>query len=253
MTLKQARIQFPYLNWVEYLNLVLSLNVTVNSSEIVSFISLPYFENFGELLEKTSNRTLANYLIWRITLESASYLNDDIRKCQLDYMTVFSGEKESLSRQLECSEVITSKLSTAVGALYIRKHFQPNTYIQRVRIMFDQIRNEFKEGLRKNEWMDTKTKLTALKKIDAIMAHIGYPDELYDNKKLEEFHKNIKVDRSNYLSSILNINQFVMKNNINSLRKPVNRTDWITHSAAADRTAYNSLVENVIGLLFSII
>lgn len=249
LTLNEAQIKFPYLDWVEYINQVLPSNVTVDGSEIVIFNSLSFFEKFDKLLKGTSNRTIANYLIWRITEYSAHYLNNDVRKRQLDFNTVIVGKKELSTRWKECISITNNKLSTAVGAMYIRKYFKPNAK-QHAGAMVNQIQHEFKEGLRQNEWMDAETKLAASTKVDAVVTHIGYPDELYDNEKIEEYHKNIDIDHINYLSSALNINKFYMDYAFNLLRKPVNRTDWISHSSPTFINAYYSFEENSIGLLF---
>lgn len=246
MTLKETQAKFPYINWVEYMNKFLPPNITVSENETVIFNSLLFFNNFGKLLETTSNRTIANYLFWRLTEYSAYYLNSEVRKRQLLFNSVTVGKKELAARWKECISLTNNKLSTAVGALYIRKYFRPEAK-QTAAQMVELIRQEFKDVLKQNDWMDAKTKLAASNKVDAITTHIGYPDELYDNNKLNEFHRTVVINQSNYLESILNINKFYMSYEFDSLRKPVNKTDWITHSSPTFINAYYSFEENSIG------
>lgn len=246
ITLKETQEKYPYINWVKYINKLLPTNITVTENETVIFNSLLFFKNFGKLLETTSNRTIANYLFWRLTEYSAYYLNSEVRKRQLNYNTVTIGKKELSARWKECISLTNNKLSTAVGALYIRKYFRPEAK-QTAAEMVEQIRQEFKDILKQNEWMDARTKLAANNKVDAIITHIGYPDELYDNHKLDEYHRTVKINQTNYLESILNINKFYMNYEFDSLRKPVNKTDWISHSSPTFINAFYSFEENSIG------
>lgn len=246
MTLNETHIKFPYLNWTEYLNELFSSNISVSDNETVIFNSLSFFEKFNTLLESTTNRTIANYLFWRITEYSVYYLNNDIRKRQLAYNTVTVGKKELSARWKECISLTNTKLSTAVGAFYIRKHFHPEAKHTAAQ-MVEQIRQEFKDVLKQNVWMDEKTKLAANKKVDAIITHIGYPDELYDDEKLDAYYKPVKMNQTNYLATILDINKFYMFYEFESLRKPVNKTDWILHSSPTFINAFYSFEENSIG------
>ncbi|XP_031626236.1 neprilysin-2-like isoform X2 [Contarinia nasturtii] len=247
LTFKEIQTKYPYLNWVEYINNLFPSHIKVNDNETVILNSLSFFKNFGTLLETTPNRTIANYLFWRLTEYSAYYLNSEIRKRQLLYNTVTIGKKELSARWKECISLTNNKLSTAVGALYIREYFHPVAK-ETAASMVEQIRKEFKDVLKKNEWMDAKTKLAANNKVDAIVTHIGYPDELYDDKKLEEYHKTIEINSTNYLASILNINKFYMNYELDSLRKVVNKTDWISHSSPTFINAFYSFEENSIEL-----
>lgn len=247
MTLNETQAKFPYINWTEYINKLLPPNISVTENETVIFNSMLFFSNFGTLLETTSNRTIANYLFWRMTEYSAYYLNSEVRKRQLAYNTVTIGKKELSARWKECISLTNNKLSTAVGALYIRKYFHPEAKHTAAR-MVEQIRQEFKDVLKQNEWMDARTKLAASNKVDAIITHIGYPDELYDDKKLDEYHKTVQINMTNYLTSILNINKFYMNWEFDSLRKPVNKTDWISHSSPTFINAFYSFEENSIGM-----
>lgn len=249
LTLAEAQLKFGWFDWVKYLNELLPSHLSVTNNETVIFNSLTYFDDFGRLLETTSNRTIANYLFWRLTEYSAYYLNTEIRKRQLAYNTVTIGKKELSPRWKECISLTNNKLSTSVGAMYIRKYFRSDAK-QMASTMVDQIRQEFKEVLRQNEWMDKRTKIAAGDKVDKITTHIGYPDELHDDKKLEDYHKTLTVDSNNYFASVLNVNKFYMNYEFDTLRKPVNKTDWIQHSSPTFINAYYSFEENSIGLLF---
>lgn len=76
--------------------------------------------------------------------------------------------------------------------------------------------------------------------------HIGYPDEIMDNSKLEEYYKDLNIDPAKYLESVLAMNVFGTDYAFNKLRQPVNKTDWVTHARPAIVNAFYSSIENSI-------
>lgn len=240
------QIKYPYTDWVKYINQLLPEKVRVNENEVIIVNSPKYFEKLGKLLATTSNRTLSNYLIWRTVDYASYYLSMAVRKRQLAFSTVTTGKKEYPPRWKECISMTNNKLSISLGALYIREFFEPEARTVATQ-MVASIRDEFKEILRKNDFMDDKTKLSAMEKVNAMASHIAYPDELLDDKKLEEYHKGIDVDPDSLLKSILKINNFYSDYSFNELRLPVNKSDWIAHAAPTFINAYYSFEENSIG------
>lgn len=112
--------------------------------------------------------------------------------------------------------------------------------------MVDDIRNEFINILHNVTWMDNETRTKAIKKAESLTTHIGYPNELADNEKLEEFYDNLEIEPDNILLNTLRLNKFQKDFSFNRLRKPVNKTDWITHSIPATVGAAYSSLENSI-------
>lgn len=136
-------------------------------------------------------------------------------------------------------------LSIAVGALYVRKHFQQDAKKNALE-MVGGIRKEFEKILKEVPWMDDMTREAALNKVKAMTTHIGYPDEIMDDSKIEGYYQNLDIDPNNYLSSVLNMNVFGTDYAFNKLRKPVNKTDWVTHARPAIVNAFYSSIENSI-------
>lgn len=94
--------------------------------------------------------------------------------------------------------------------------------------------------------MDDKTRQSALEKAASMSSHIAYPDELLDDNKLEEFYKNLELSEGNYLESILNLTLFGTEYSFSKLRRPVNKTDWVSHGRPAIVNAFYSSIENSI-------
>ena len=141
--------------------------------------------------------------------------------------------------------LLNHSLPIAVGALYVRKYFREDSKATALEMVYE-IRREFERLLNKVDWMDETTRKSALNKLKAMSTHIGYPDELMDNAKIEKYYANLKVDENNYLLSILNMSIFDTNYSLSKLREPVIKNDWINYASAAVVNAFYSETENSI-------
>ena len=183
--------------------------------------------------------------MWRITGFSSYFLTEQLRKRQLQYSTAISGKQEQEQRWKECIDLASGSLSTGSGALYVRKYFKQDSKAAALKMVMS-IKEEFERILKKVPWMDETTRTAALSKVKSMTTHIGYPDELMDDKKLIEFYKPVNVYEDKYLESVLSINIFGTDRAFKKLRESVNKTDWITHSRPAVVNAFYSSIENSI-------
>lgn len=90
------------------------------------------------------------------------------------------------------SYTFSNSLPIAAGALYVRKYFNEEARQNAIEMVAD-IRSEFEDILRKVDWMDEQTRQNALDKAKSMATHIAYPDELLDNRKLEEFYDWVRI------------------------------------------------------------
>lgn len=132
-----------------------------------------------------------------------------------------------------------------MGALYVRKYFGEESRNE-ANDMVNNIRNEFEHLVGKLTWMDEETKKAATDKAQKLVEHIGYPNELAENEKLEEYYAPLDVERDNLLLNSLRLRKFSTDFAYNRLRLPVNKTDWLTHAKPAVVNAFYSPLENSI-------
>ncbi|XP_011494888.1 PREDICTED: membrane metallo-endopeptidase-like 1 isoform X1 [Ceratosolen solmsi marchali] len=245
MTVRELDKNFPTIPWLEYFNTLLLPGISITEDEQV-IVNVPSFiSDLERLLQQTSKRVQANYIMFRAAASSVSYLTDDIRKVQLAYSTVVNGKTEREPRWKECVEIVSGSFSISIGALYVRKYFKDDAKKNAVEMVSD-IRQQFMKILKMVDWMDEATRKSALDKAVSMSTHIAYPDELLDDKKLEKFYKKLEITPGNYLQSILNLTLFGTEYSFEKLRKPVNKSDWIAHGRPAIVNAFYSSIENSI-------
>lgn len=253
------------MNWVDYFNTFLLPADKVAEDEIIIMTNATLFKNLYELLDATPKRCvrkkkkfldetnsfltnfriIANYMMWRMSLTAASYLHDVVRDRALQFSKVASGKMEYEPRWKECVAMTANYFPIASGALYVRKFFDENSK-ETATEMVNSIKNTFEEILNRVSWMDDKTRTAALSKVDKMAKHIGYPDELMDDKKLIEFYKDLHVPENEYLKSVLNLNRFRLNSEMRKFHELINKTHWESHSDVAIANAYYSWHENSI-------
>uniref|UniRef100_A0A7G3AIY0 Putative m13 family peptidase n=1 Tax=Lutzomyia longipalpis TaxID=7200 RepID=A0A7G3AIY0_LUTLO len=245
MKIEEVQKTYNYIDWLDYINAILPEKLKVTEKEQI-IISVPtFFKDLEEVLKTTPKRTIANYMMWRVSAFSSFFLTEELRKRQLVYSTAISGKQEQEPRWKECVDMTSGSLPISVGALYVRKHFKEDAKRTALE-MVNGIRSEFQKILTTVPWMDDKTRKAAIAKAQAMTTHIGYPDEIMNNSKLEEYYKDLTVDPERYLESVLAMNVFGTDYAFNKLRQPVNKTDWVTHARPAIVNAFYSSIENSI-------
>lgn len=75
--------------------------------------------------------------------------------------------------------------------MYVRKYLKVDAKDKIVR-MVDDVRDEFQEALKEAQWIDAVTKRSAFRKAQSMLAHVGYPSELVDDKKINEYFTYVK-------------------------------------------------------------
>lgn len=132
-----------------------------------------------------------------------------------------------------------------MGSLYVQKHFNQDSKAIALE-MVNSIHNIFDQILNTLDWMDSKTKHEAKRKLKAMVPHIGYPDEMLDNDKLADYYDKLEIDPDKYFESFIRMNQFGTDYSFSKLRVPFNKTAWLRHARPAIVNAFYSSIENSI-------
>lgn len=156
-----------------------------------------------------------------------------------------TGKQVYEPRWRECVDVVVEMLPIATSALYVKNFFNQESRTVALELV-DSLKDEFQKMLKEVSWMDDDTKEAALEKAQKMTAHIGFPDELMDEKKIIEYYKGLKIDENNYLESIIDIGKFGVEKSLKTYRKPVNKTDWESHASVAIVNAFFNPLENSI-------
>ena len=163
--------------------------------------------------------TWKNYLRWRVVSNSANSLSSAFVAENFHFRgTIMTGAKEMQPRWKRIRGGMDYLLGEAVGEVYVAKAFPPEAKARALELV-NNIKLALREHINTITWMDDATKQAALKKLDAIVVKIGYPDKWRDYTKLT-------IDRASYLENIRHAAHFAIQREIDKIGKPVDRTEW---------------------------
>ncbi|KAL7038352.1 hypothetical protein ACKWTF_009559 [Chironomus riparius] len=248
-TIAELQTKYPQLNWLTYLNSLMPADTQFTSTDVIINAVPTFFEKLFPLLDATPKETIANYLMWRVALSSASSLSKVFRDRHQEYNRITTGKEVADPRGLQCSDITLSYYPHAVGSLYVRRYFDEKAKAK-VLEMIKQIKAAFKGIVNEIDWMDEATKTAAHKKADKMGEQMAYADELLNDTALIQYyaklHENVEIDSINFHATILKLGSAATMFNLKKLRQMVDREDWTTHVTPAIVNAYYSPQENII-------
>ncbi|CAG9819313.1 unnamed protein product [Phaedon cochleariae] len=221
----------PRINWLEYFRSI--FDIAINEDEYVVAYGLPYFIELDKLLASTDKRVIHNYILWRLIMSLSSHLIDDYQRERVEFRKILQGVLSERNRWSQCVEWTNKKMGMAVGALYIRDHFNHESKETALE-MIHTIREAFNELLAENHWMDDETRAVAKEKANAMNERIGYPKMITDKEELCKEYESLSISNHEFMNNILNIMKFEAKQNLDKLRLTVDKTKWSTEPAVVN-------------------
>jgi predicted metalloendopeptidase len=111
-------------------------------------------------------------------------------------------------------------LAEGLGQLYVARAFSPQAKARALE-MIDDIKSAMRVRIERLDWMNSPTKVQAIKKLDAMAVKIGYPDrwKTYDG---------LVIAPDDYTGNLLRARLWQFDERLADLGKPVDRTRWFT-------------------------
>lgn len=204
-----------------------------------------YFAKLDKLLLEVDSRTLHNYMMWRVVLQSVSTLGKRWRELAQTYNAVITGQEREEPRWEQCLSSLTGTLGIAISSMYVKNYFKSDSKDQAME-MVSYIKREFNNILDEVDWMDDETRQEAKAKADAISTYIGYPDELLNDTLIEDLYSGLELKRGQYFENILHLRKWSTDYSFRQLRKANLKVDWRKHARAATVNAFYNSLDNSI-------
>ncbi|KAL4221419.1 Membrane metallo-endopeptidase-like 1 [Mactra antiquata] len=244
MTIYDLQTSIPKFDWMRYLRTIFnSVNFTVSTSDPILVYAPEYLKDMVDLVLKTDSRTLANYLIWRITMNRVTNLPEKYRELRKEYHKAIYGSKPEQSRWRDCVNYVNDNMGNAVGRLFVSKHFDEDAKNNALEMIKD-IRQAVNELLAEVEWMDEKTMKLAMEKNELMAVKIGYPPYILNDTALDNEYKHVNFDPETYFDNVLEVIRGIARTNLQMIKQPVDKTTWSTTPAVVN--AFYSAAKNQI-------
>nr|WBW70053.1 venom protein [Lampona murina] len=243
-TVKELQELVPQIPWLTYFNGL--LNEEIDDSETVIVTDPNFLKNFSELITPTEKRVLANYILWRVVLQSVPTLSKEWRNLYQEYISERTGETQPPPRWEECIFTIGGEpLQPALSAYYVRNYFEEESKDLALELV-RYIKNEFLYILDEIDWMDEVTRGHAKAKANAIETYIGYPKELLNDTAVMEIYENLKINNESYFENVMAVYKWFYDDMFSELRKLNTKQDWKVHATVYQVNAFYSALDNSI-------
>jgi predicted metalloendopeptidase len=113
-------------DWLQLTNgiyKILNSSLRLTSEELIIVSDIPYFNGVTQLLERTTNRVIANYFGWRIAMSFGSYTVEKFREIQFQFSKITSGVQKQPELWRTCVSYVSNSLKYAVSRKYVEENF----------------------------------------------------------------------------------------------------------------------------------
>jgi len=213
MTVAAASAAYPNLNLPLYLkgnNLGAATEVVVGQPDFLKEVSA--------MLKEEPVADQKQYLRWHLVSSVTSALPKAYGDEAFRFAQVLSGAKQQQPRWKRMLASTDRALGEAFGQLYVDQAFSPEAKA-RAKQMIENLRTAYAERIQATDWMSAATKAEALKKLNAFVVKIGYPDKWKDYSELT-------VTRESYLNNLLAARVWASNEEVKHFGKPIDRNEW---------------------------
>ncbi len=232
VSLESVRADYPAVDWDAYLKVLGISGIT----EIC--VSHPKVMKVANDIIGGDREKLGYYFAFNVLNSAASVLDDDTQMASFEfYGRTMSGQEQPRQRWKRALSVPNSKLSEAVGEMYVAKYFPPASKDRMLKLVGD-LQTALGEHIKALEWMSDGTKEKALEKLATFHVKIGYPDKWKD-------YTTLTIDPAlSYWENIKRANAWHSDDQMAEVGKPVDKEKW--HMSPQTVNAYYNPSSNEI-------
>lgn len=204
----------PSINWAIYFS-----PKKITQPQEINILMVDYLKNVDSLLKNTSIETLKIYAKAQLLMEAAPYLSSKFVSLNFLFKgKVMSGAKQMKPRWQRVQTTMNATIGDIVSQEFVKKHFTPDAKVK-VNKLIDNLIVSYRERIATRDWMTAETKIQANRKLDLLIRKVGYPEKW-------KSYVGLTIGTDNYWANICKANKFLVQDNLNDLKKPVDRNKW---------------------------
>jgi putative endopeptidase len=178
-----------------------------------------FFQELGRMASTVPLPEWKAYLRWHLLhAEAGSLSSPFVEENFRMYGKTIGGAKQLRPRWKRVLQSTDQELGEALGQLYVAHAFPPEAKA-RAREMVGNLIAALRDRITALDWIEEATRQQALRKVDAIVVKVGYPDRWRDYARLP-------VDRGSYAGNVMQAEAFEFDRNLRKIGQPVDRTEW---------------------------
>lgn len=201
------------INWAAYFQ-------KINADKVDSVIvgQPEFYMALNNELKNTSIEDWKNYFRFHLISSNAPYLDKKTFDNYFQYRKSLTGATVPRPRWKRVLDAEEDAMGEALGQLFVKEYFNEKAK-KRYTDLVENIRDAYKERIKKLTWMSDSTKQKAYVKLNKITKKVGYPDKWKD-------FSDLKIDRGPFVLNMQRANLWWHNYMMNKLGKPVDRDEW---------------------------
>ncbi|GEO10069.1 M13 family metallopeptidase [Segetibacter aerophilus] len=201
------------IDWVNYFK-------NINAKKIDSVIvgQPEFYSTLNREIQSTPIEDWKNYLRFHVVESSAPFLDKKTYANYFNYRKSLSGAAIPRPRWKRVLDAEENAMGEALGQIFVKEYFNEDAK-KRYTDLVENIRDAYKDRIRKLAWMSDSTKEKAIHKLDKITKKVGYPDKWKD-------FSDLKIDRGPFVLNMERSSVWWHNYMMNKLGKPVDRDEW---------------------------
>ncbi len=177
----------------------------------------------NSLLVEENLQALKDYSTFVMLNDVAEYTTQACAKLSDDMHNALYGITESWGDEKTWMRLTQDLLPWDFGTIFVERHFSEEDKAD-VEGIIELILAEYKEIIRRQEWMSEETKQKAVRKLDTMQVKIGYPDEWPEAKDMMQVTP--ISEGGSLLSNLLVSMQVSIEHSLGLLGTTVDRSQW---------------------------
>lgn len=204
----------PSIKWADYFK---SKNIKQPDTVIVSMVE--YTEKLGSFAKNIPLTLLRNYAKAQLLMEAAPFLSQKFVEVHFAFRgKEMSGAQQMKPRWQRVQNTMNNTIGEIVSKEFVKSYFPPEAKVK-INKLIDNLVLSYRERIASRTWMSAETKKEANRKLNLLIRKVGYPDKWKDYSKLT-------ITTNNFWENVCSGNRFLTQENLDDLKKPVDRNKW---------------------------
>jgi predicted metalloendopeptidase len=207
----------PLFAWDVYLE---DLNkMTTQNLQAINVAVPEFFTGLNTLLKNTTLEDIKAYSKWHLLTTFTESLPKRFVEERFHFTsTALSGQKKMEDRWKKCVRMTNGKLGFALDRSFVEIAYGKEGK-EKSQEMIHEIESQMSHLLKSLDWMDSKTKIEAEKKLSRINNKVGYP-------QVWRSYEGLKLDRKSFLQNLQTAEKFDTQYELNKIGKAVDPNEW---------------------------
>lgn len=217
-------------------------NADITTDEVI-VVSNDAMRTVNSYFTEDNLDMLKLYTKFILVRDYSLFLDEELLNVSREYGFAVTGIENNLTNS-EYNYHITRGLFPCATSEVFVENFCSASIKKDVEGMVDEIKGEFRERLKNNDWLSEETKANAIKKLDNMEMQVAYPEGLYsfsEDIDIKEFG-----DNATLVDLVAETNVRYLVDNFYYIDKDINKDGWIEYPTTSN--AVYSPLNNCISI-----